>query len=127
MVLMRWCWRQPMTFGPVEANGHAYAAKDGQYKSLSDCRVENGIFKFWLEIPMAIGTVGGLTSLHPMAKHSLELLGHPTAEELMMIIACMGLAQNFAAVRSLVTTGIQKGHMKMHLIQCFGIAECKRT
>jgi hydroxymethylglutaryl-CoA reductase len=115
-------------FRAVEANGHAYAAKDGQYRSLSDCRIENGIFKFWLEIPMAIGTVGGLTSLHPMAKHSLELLGHPTAEELMMIIACMGLAQNFAAVRSLVTTGIQKGHMKMHLynvLASLNASECE--
>jgi hydroxymethylglutaryl-CoA reductase len=71
--------------------------------------------RFWLDIPLALGTVGGLTKLHPIAKHSLELLGHPSAEELMMIVACVGLAQNFAAVRSLVTTGIQQGHMKMHL------------
>lgn len=102
-------------FRAVEANGHTYAARDGQYRGLTDCTISDGIFRFWLEIPMAIGTVGGLTSLHPMAKHSLELLGHPSAEDLMMIIAVMGLAQNFAAVRSLVTTGIQKGHMRMHL------------
>lgn len=102
-------------FRAVEANGHAYAARDGQYRGLSDCHVTKETFRFWLEIPMTIGTVGGLTALHPMAKHALELLGHPSSSELMQIIACMGLAQNFAAVRSLITTGIQQGHMKMHL------------
>jgi hydroxymethylglutaryl-CoA reductase len=102
-------------FRATEACGHAYAARDGQYRSLSSCALENGIFKFWLEIPLAVGTVGGLTKLHPMAKRSLELLENPGAEELMTIIASVGLAQNFSAVRSLITTGIQKGHMKMHL------------
>ena len=103
-------------FRAVEACGHTYASKDGQYKSLSYCTVENGIFKFWLDIPLALGTVGGLTSLHPIAKRSLELLDNPTAKELMCITAAVGLAQNFAAIKSLVTTGIQKGHMKMHLM-----------
>ncbi len=103
-------------FRAVEAGGHTYAAKDGQYRSLSHCSIENGIFKFWLDVPLALGTVGGLTSLHPVAKRSLELLGSPSAANLMEIIGVTGLAQNFAAVRSLVTTGIQKGHMKMHLI-----------
>lgn len=102
-------------FRAIEASGHAYASKDGQYKSLSYCEVEDNIFRFWLEIPLAVGTVGGLTALHPVARRSLELLGNPTAKELMSIIAATGLAQNFAAVKSLVTTGIQKGHMKMHL------------
>lgn len=102
-------------FRAVEACGHTYAARDGQYRSLSDCTIENGIFKFWLDLPLALGTVGGLTKLHPLAKRSLEILGNPSATELMIIIATTGLAQNFAAVRSLVTTGIQKGHMKMHL------------
>ena len=69
-----------------------------------------------MDIPLAVGTVGGLTALHPLAKRSLEMLGKPSAEELMMVIAATGLAQNFAAVRSLVTTGIQQGHMKMHLM-----------
>ncbi len=99
----------------VEANGHVYAARNGQYASLTDCTLHADIFKFWIEIPLALGTVGGLTSLHPMAKRSLELLGGPSSEELMMVVASMGLAQNFAAIRSLVTTGIQKGHMRMHL------------
>lgn len=103
-------------FRAIEACGHTFAGRDGHYRSLSHCKVENGVFKFWLDIPLAIGTVGGLTKLHPIAKRSLELLGSPSAEELMMIIATTGLAQNFAALRSLVTTGIQQGHMKMHLI-----------
>ena len=68
-----------------------------------------------MELPLAIGTVGGLTSLHPIAKRSFELLDNPTASELMMIIAATGLAQNFSAIRSLITTGIQEGHMRMHL------------
>ncbi|MEL7021672.1 MAG: hydroxymethylglutaryl-CoA reductase, partial [Bacteroidota bacterium] len=102
-------------FRAIEAGGHTYAARDGQYRSLSAAEVKDGQFKFWLDIPLAVGTVGGLTNLHPMARRSLELLGQPTAVELMQIIAVTGLAQNFAAVRSLVTTGIQQGHMKMHL------------
>jgi len=103
-------------FRAIEAGGHAYASRNGQYSSLSHCRIDEDKFRFWMDIPLALGTVGGLTSLHPVAKRSLELLGNPGAEELMKIIAVTGLAQNFAAVRSLVTTGIQKGHMKMHLI-----------
>jgi len=102
-------------FRAVESCGHTYASRDGQYRSLSDCKVENGTFKFWLDVPMSLGTVGGLTKLHPIAKRSLELLGNPGAEELMMVTAAVGLAQNFSALRSLVTTGIQEGHMKMHL------------
>ncbi len=102
-------------FRAVEACGHAYASRDGTYRSLSYCEIIEGEFKFGMEIPLAVGTVGGLTKLHPMAKRSLEMLGNPGAHELMMIIAAVGLAQNFAAIRSLVTTGIQKGHMKMHL------------
>ena len=69
-----------------------------------------------LIIPLALGTIGGLTKLHPMVKWSMELLGNPDAKTLMKIIAVTGLAQNFAALRSLVTSGIQKGHMKMHLL-----------
>ncbi len=102
-------------FRAVEAGAHAYAAKDGHYKSLTGCSIEDGIFKFWIEIPLALGTVGGLTALHPLAKLSLEMLQNPSAKELMKIVATAGLAQNFAALRALVTTGIQEGHMKMHL------------
>jgi hydroxymethylglutaryl-CoA reductase len=68
-----------------------------------------------MDVPLALGTVGGLTSLHPLVKIALEILGKPSAQELMQIVAATGLAQNFAAIRSLTTTGIQEGHMKMHL------------
>ncbi|WP_395058778.1 hydroxymethylglutaryl-CoA reductase, degradative [Flavobacterium sp.] len=102
-------------FRAVEAGIHAYASRNRQYSSLSHAKIENNIFTFWLEIPLALGTVGGLTSLHPLVKISLEMLGRPSAHELMQIVAVAGLAQNFAALRSLTTTGIQQGHMKMHL------------
>ena len=103
-------------FRAIEAGVHAYAAKSGMYKSLTDACIENNTFKFWIEIPLALGTVGGITNLHPLVKWSLELLKNPNAKELMKIVAVAGLAQNFGAVNSLITTGIQKGHMKMHLI-----------
>jgi hydroxymethylglutaryl-CoA reductase len=102
-------------FRAVEAGIHAYASRNGQYSSLSHAKIEDGIFTFWMEIPLALGTVGGLTSLHPLVKLSLEMLEKPSARELMQIVAVAGLAQNFAALRSLTTTGIQDGHMKMHL------------
>jgi len=103
-------------FRAVEAGIHAYASKTGHYSSLSHVKIENGIFTFWMDVPLALGTVGGLTSLHPLVKFSMELLQKPSAEELMQIVAAAGLAQNFAALRSLTTTGIQQGHMKMHLM-----------
>ncbi|MBN2639593.1 MAG: hydroxymethylglutaryl-CoA reductase [Bacteroidales bacterium] len=103
-------------FRAIEAAGHTYAAHNGQYQSLSHVEINGNRFKFILEMPMALGTVGGLTSLHPLAKHSIEMLGNPSAKELMMITATMGLANNFSAVKSLVTKGIQMGHMKMHLM-----------
>lgn len=102
-------------FRAVEAGAHAYASRNGEYSSLSHCSIDNGIFKFWIEIPLALGTVGGLTALHPMAKLSLEMLQKPSARTLMQIMAAAGLAQNFAALRALTTKGIQHGHMKMHL------------
>lgn len=102
-------------FRAVEAGIHAYASRSGKYTSLSHAKVENGIFSFWMEIPLALGTVGGLTSLHPLVKFALEMLEKPSAKELMQVVAVAGLAQNFAALRSLTTTGIQEGHMKMHL------------
>ena len=101
-------------FSAIEAGAHAYASI-GKYKSLSNAYIENGIFYFELKLPLAIGTVGGVTNLHPLVKLALNLLENPNAKELMNIIASVGLAQNFGALRSLVTSGIQKGHMKMHL------------
>jgi len=103
-------------FRAVEACAHAYASRNGQYQSLSSVSLEDGMFKFSLKLPLAVGTTGGLTALHPMAKASLAILKQPSAPELMSIMASVGLAQNFGAVRSLVTTGIQKGHMKLHLL-----------
>lgn len=102
-------------FRAIEAGAHAYASRNGKYQSLTDLNLDHGKFHYELKVPLALGTVGGLTSLHPMAKFSLEMLGMPTARELMMIAASAGLANNFSAVRSLVTKGIQVGHMKMHL------------
>ena len=103
-------------FRAVEAGIHAFASRKGKYKSLSECTIINNIFKISLRIPLSVGTVGGITDVHPMVKLSLKLLNSPTSDDLMKIICSVGLAQNFAAVKSLVTTGIQKGHMKMHLI-----------
>ena len=116
-------------FRAIEAGVNAFAARDGQYRSLSRCTVSKEQFRFELTLPLAIGTVGGLTKLHPLAKRSLEILGHPSADELMQVMAATGLAQNFAALRSLVTTGIQRGHMKMHLqniLQSFGASPAER-
>jgi hydroxymethylglutaryl-CoA reductase len=99
----------------VEAGGHAYAAMNGRYTSLTDIELSGGLFLYRLRVPMAIGTVGGLTGSHPLARMSMDLLGFPDARQLMQIAASAGLANNFAAVWSLITSGIQKGHMKMHL------------
>ncbi len=103
-------------FRAVEASAHTYASRNGQYSSLTHAEVKDGMFRFWLDIPLALGTVGGLTNLHPMVKFAYKMLGNPGASELMRITAVVGLAQNFSALRSLVTSGIQKGHMKMHLL-----------
>ena len=102
-------------FRAVEACAHSYASRDGKYKSLTHVEISKNKFKYWIELPISIGTVGGLTNLHPLVNWSLKLLGSPSAKDLMKIIAVSGLAQNFAAIKSLITTGIQKGHMKMHL------------
>lgn len=103
-------------FRAVEACGHTYAARSGKYRGLTDIDIQNGRFRYTLTVPLAVGTVGGLTTLHPMSKFCLELLGNPSAGELMQIAAAAGLANNFGALRSLVTSGIQIGHMKMHLM-----------
>lgn len=103
-------------FRAIEACAHAYASKNGQYSSLTHAKIENETFIFHIEVPLALGTVGGLTNLHPLVKLSLEMLHSPSAKELMQIVAVAGLAQNFAALNSLTTTGIQQGHMKMHLM-----------
>lgn len=116
-------------FRAVEACGHAYAARSGKYSPLTHAELSGNKFRFTLELPLSLGVVGGLTNLHPLVKLSHELLGHPSAKTLMGIAAAAGLANNFSAVKSLVTTGIQKGHMKMHLLNIlkqFNVPEEKK-
>ncbi len=113
-------------FRAVEACGHAYASINGTYSSLTNCTIENDIFRFELTLPIALGVVGGLTNLHPLVKLSHELLDFPNARELMGIAAAAGLANNFGAVKSLTTTGIQQGHMKMHLFNIMNQLEVKK-
>ena len=116
-------------FRAIEACGHTYAARKGRYESLTDVEIKDGKFRYTLIVPLALGTVGGLTTLHPLAKISLELLGNPSAWELMRIAASVGLANNFGAIKSLITKGIQKGHMKMHLLNIlnhFGASDVEK-
>tara|TARA_A100001011_G_scaffold87246_1_gene91684 strand:+ start:3204 stop:4517 length:1314 start_codon:yes stop_codon:yes gene_type:complete len=103
-------------FRAIEAAIHAYASKDGSYRSLTRAKIENDEFIYRIEIPISVGTVGGIINLHPMVKWCLNLLQQPNSKQLMSIIGAAGLAQNFSAIKSLITTGIQVGHMKMHLI-----------
>jgi hydroxymethylglutaryl-CoA reductase len=99
----------------VEAGAHAYAARTGRYASLTAWEATaNGDLAGTIELPMAVGLVGGATKVHPTARLGLKILGVSTAEELARIIAAVGLAQNFSALKALATTGIQKGHMALH-------------
>lgn len=99
----------------VEAGAHAYAARNGRYTSLSSWEVtREGHLAGVLELPMAVGLIGGATKLHPMAKIALKMLNVSSAAGLARIIAAVGLAQNFAAMKALATSGIQKGHMSLH-------------
>ncbi|WP_082220083.1 hydroxymethylglutaryl-CoA reductase, degradative [Jeotgalibaca dankookensis] len=99
----------------IEAGAHAYASRSGQYRSLSSWRkADNGDLIGELTLPLSIGTVGGSISFHPGAQMAHHLLGNPDAETLEAIIASVGLAQNFSALRALVTEGIQQGHMGLH-------------
>ena len=97
------------------AGAHAYASRKGTYKGLTMVTLTEGMFRYELEIPLAIGTVGGITQVHPIVKNVMAVLKFPDAKKLMMIAAASGLANNFSAIASLITTGIQTGHMKMHL------------
>ena len=102
----------------IEAGAHAYAAKSGSYRSLSAWGLDGaGDLVGSLELPMAVGIVGGATRSHPAAKAAVKLLGVQTAAELAEVITAVGLAQNLAALRALVSEGIQKGHMKLHARQ----------
>lgn len=102
----------------VEAGAHAYAARSGRYTSLSTWnRDRDGNLTGTLEMPMAVGTVGGATRVHPTARAALKLMGVKSAPELAQVIVSVGLAQNLAALRALATEGIQRGHMSLHARQ----------
>lgn len=99
----------------AEAGGHVYAMKNGKYTTLTRYfKTKEGDLAGEIQLPMAIGVVGGATRTHPMAKTNLKILGVQSAKELGEILASVGLAQNFAAMRALATTGIQHGHMRLH-------------
>ncbi|HDD25477.1 MAG TPA: hydroxymethylglutaryl-CoA reductase, degradative [Acidilobales archaeon] len=99
----------------IEAGAHAYAARDGRYKPLSIWEKDDeGNLVGFLEMPMAVGIVGGATKTHPTARIALKILGVKSAKELAEVMGAVGLAQNFAALRALATVCIQKGHMKLH-------------
>jgi hydroxymethylglutaryl-CoA reductase len=102
-------------FRAIEACGHAFAARDGHYSGLTDVQIQDGKFRFSIELALAVGVVGGVTAVHPLAKLAMQILDNPSAKELMMYLAVAGLASNFGAVKALVSVGIQQGHMKMHL------------
>src|SRR5690606_5949918 len=102
----------------IEAGAHAYAARDGHYKALTDWHVdENGDLFGEIKLPLAVGTVGGATRVHPTAQVTMKILGVASASELAQVMAAVGLAQNLAAIKALATTGIQHGHMRMHARQ----------
>jgi hydroxymethylglutaryl-CoA reductase len=106
----------------VEAGAHAYAVRDGRYTSLTEWSLVQEEDKIThlqgvLEMPLAVGTVGGATKAHPIARVALKILGNPNARTLAEIMAAVGLAQNFAAIRALGTEGIQRGHMRLHARQ----------
>jgi len=102
-------------FRAIEACGHAFAARNGRYSGLTDVQIQDGKFRFSIELALAVGVIGGVTAVHPLAKLAIQILDNPSASELMMYLAVAGLASNFGAVKSLVSVGIQQGHMKMHL------------
>jgi len=102
----------------LEAGAHAWAARDGVYRSLTAWTLdEAGDLRGAIELPVAVGTVGGATRVHPAARAALKVLGSPGAQTLAQIMAAVGLAQNFAAIRALATEGIQRGHMSLHAKQ----------
>jgi len=102
----------------LEAGAHAYAAHSGRYRSLTRwSKAADGALHGEIEVPLAVGTVGGATRVHPTAKIGLKILGNPDARRLAEVIAAVGLAQNLGAIRALATDGIQKGHMTLHARQ----------
>jgi hydroxymethylglutaryl-CoA reductase len=98
----------------IEAGAHAYAVRSGKYRSLTVWKNRQNELHGELEIPLSVGTVGGLTKIHPVTKLALEIMGVESAKELSAVMVAAGIAQNFAALVTLVTTGIQAGHMPLH-------------
>lgn len=99
----------------IEAGAHAYAARNGYYGSLTSYEItDDGHLAGTIELPLALGTIGGATKIHPTAQVNLKIMGVTGAQDLASIVASVGLAQNLAALRALATEGIQKGHMKLH-------------
>jgi hydroxymethylglutaryl-CoA reductase len=98
----------------VEAGAHAFAAKTGRYRSLTKYRIEDGKLVGEIELPVAVGVVGGVSKLHPGVELLQRLMGMPSRRELAEVVATVGLVQNMAALRALVTEGIQEGHMTLH-------------
>jgi len=98
----------------IEAAAHAYAARDGQYRSLTTWRIEDAYLVGSIEMPLAVSTVGPAVESHPRVRLALRILGVASARELAGIMAVVGLASNMAAMRALATEGIQKGHMALH-------------
>jgi len=99
----------------IEAGAHSYAARNGRYSSLTTYEKDaDGNLVGSIEVPMAVGIVGGATKTHPVARIALKIMDIQSAAQLAEIIACVGLAQNFAALRALATEGIQRGHMGLH-------------
>jgi hydroxymethylglutaryl-CoA reductase len=102
-------------FRAIEAGAHAYAARDGAYRSLTSWRrTKEGDLAGEIELPLAVGVIGGVVSTHPTARFALQILGVKRAKDLAIVIAATGLAQNLAALRALSSEGIQAGHMKLH-------------
>ncbi len=102
-------------FRAIEAGTHAYAARDGTYRSLTRwSRTKEGDLVGAIELPLAVGVVGGVVNAHPTAKFALQILGVKSAKELATVMAAVGLAQNLAAIRALSSEGIQAGHMSLH-------------
>ncbi len=114
-------------FRAIEAEAHAWAAISGNYKALSSVTLNGSQFTLSMTLPLSVGTVGGVTTLHPLSQLALKILGNPNAITLMSLIASTGLASNFAAVKALVTQGIQHGHMKMHLSNILQILHANTT
>jgi hydroxymethylglutaryl-CoA reductase len=101
----------------IEAGAHAYAARGGRYTALTRWRVADGKLTGEIELPLAAGTVGGATRAHPSAQTALKIMGVSGGRQLAEIMACVGLAQNLAAIRALADEGIQRGHMTLHARQ----------